>query len=345
MDKPNRDRPVEAGVFVNAVGEAIVETALVDGFRRWRRAGAPGPPAETEWLKAATPGRPIRVDRESNIVLGYVVAQGEPFKTLGRGEFDKNALKEIVKLMKAAPNGLKVRFQHPTESDDGLGKFLGRARNPRLDTITERDSEGRRKDDEIAVVRADLHFDSTSLEEPVGGGRPLGDYVMALAESDPDAFSTSLTLTVELEYRIDKKGRPLKDEEGNELPPLWRPQALHSSDVVDTGDAVDGFLSSSVDGVAGGLVHQGVRLLDRQFKNKSAAFVRERCIAWLDRYLDYRYGECDDEPLDLDGLGVKAPQPAPPGPKPDPPPPPPPKKPNISRFRDRARLRVLEGGG
>lgn len=246
-----------------------------------------------EWLRVKASAPIVGVDRQREIIYGYIVAQQGPFKSEGRGEFDVDGLKAIVKLMKAAPSGLKSRFTHPDLSNDGLGKFLGRAKNPRLDTITARDSEGELKTDPITVVRADLHIDPSSHNTPSGD---LGRYVMDLAESDPDALSSSLVLRKEDEYRIDKKGVPLKDENGNELPPLWRPIKLHASDVVDTGDAVDGFLSA--EGLPDGVVRQAAKLMERQFSGKSRKFIYGHCVGWLNRYLDNRFG--GEEPPEPD---------------------------------------------
>ncbi len=258
--------------------------------------------ATSEWLRAGATEKPIGVDREAGVIFGVVVAQEGPFKSEGRGEFDVKALKTIRKLMaENGPNGTKSRFTHPDMSNDGLGKFLGRERKPRMDAI-EKDGK------EIQLVRADLHFDPTALEEPVGGGRPLGDYVMALAESDPGAISSSLVLTMEEEFRIEKDGRPKRDEEtGEVLPPLWRPQKIHASDIVDEGDAVDDLLS--VDGLPDNLVRRGSALLDKQFSGCSREVVEARCQAYLSRYLHNRFGE-KEEPEDgyvsiedADGLG------------------------------------------
>ncbi len=245
--------------------------------------------AETEWLRANTVGNTVGVDRENAVIRGFVVAQEGIFKDKSRGEFDKAALQTIVKLTRAAPNGLKSRFAHPSLSDDGLGKFLGRVRNPRLDTIGTRESEGVRKDDKITVVRGDLHLDPSASKTPNGD---LADYVMTLAESDSDAFSSSLALKSNKEFRRDKRGRPQLDAEGNELPPLWRPTHLHASDVVDTGDAVDGFLSAeTIDGLPDAIVRRGAELIDKQFPDASREEVEVRCQAWLARYLAYRFGE------------------------------------------------------
>ena len=254
-------------------------------------------PIVTEWLRAGVTGGAIGVDRKQQIIHGYVVAQEGPFKSDDRGEFDESALRQIVKLIKAAPNGLKSRFAHPSLSDDGIGKFLGRVKDPRIEEIGPRESYGGKRTDTVKAVRGDLHLDPTSRNTPSGD---LGGYVMDLAESDPDALSSSLVLTTEKAFRIDKKGRPLKDDAGNELPPLWRPQALHASDVVDTGDAVDGMLSLDIETEAilpDAIVRQGAKLLDKQFAGQPREAVEARCEAWLSRYLDMRYGEESGESL------------------------------------------------
>ncbi len=249
----------------------------------------------TDWLRASARGVPLAtdgqpgVDRNAEVIRGMIIAQEGPFKSEGRGEFDQKALRSIIKLIKAAPNGLKSRFAHPSLSDDGIGKLLGRVKNPRIDTITTRDSEGTRKDDEIKVVRGDLHLDPASHSAPSGD---LGAYIMDLAESDPDAMSSSLVLQADEEFRLDSKGRPKLDDEGNELPPLWRPLTLHASDVVDTGDAVDGFLSAeTIDGLPDAVVRRACELLDTQFGDADRETITARCQAWLGRYLDHRFGE------------------------------------------------------
>jgi hypothetical protein len=86
----------------------------------------------------------------------------------------------------------------------------------------------------------------------------LGGYVMDLAESDPDALSSSLVLQTEKVQILDEKGRPKKDDKGEDVPPVWLPTKLHASDVVDTGDAVDGFLSAP-----GAVSHTPVRFTGR----------------------------------------------------------------------------------
>ena len=237
------------------------------------------PDPETKWLRATVVSDGVQVDRQNKIIHGYVVAQEGVFKSEGRGEFDHKSLRQIERLMKRNENGTKVRFGHPSMSDDGLGKFLGRARHPRLDSVL--------KDGELVeAIRADMHLDPSSFNTPAGD---LGSYVLQRAESDPSSFSSSLVLKSDQEQRLDSKGRPKLAEDGTELPPLWRPTEIHASDVVDTGDAVDGFLS--VEELPDGILRQGVQMLDEQFAGKDRAFVREHCQRWLDRYLSQRFGE------------------------------------------------------
>lgn len=236
----------------------------------------PKMPLEPRWERCGVSGS-VQVDRVNKVLRGYVVAQRGPFKSKGRGEFDDHALGLIVSLMAAVPAGLKSRFSHPTESDDGLGKFLGRVKNPRID--------GDR-------VRGDLHLDPTSFETPSGN---LGDYVLSLAESDPDALSSSLVLQAKKETRRNPDGTIMVDGDGYQLPPVWRPTKLHASDVVDTGDAVDGILSADaagvdVDGLPLGALWRGAELLDQVFDGQTREVVAARCQAWLLRYLDGKFG-------------------------------------------------------
>ncbi len=189
-----------------------------------------------ESLRFNTPSGMIGVDSEAAVIKGYIVAATGVFKS-GRGEFDGTSLRAAYKLMKSSPSGIRSRFGHPTPQSDGLGKFLGRAKNPTLDTLP----------DGTEVLRADLHIDPTALEMAPMGATPLGAYVLALAKSDSGALSSSLQLTVDREFRLDSKGRPKLAADGSPLPPLWRPTSLLASDLVDEGDAVPSLLSADQD--------------------------------------------------------------------------------------------------
>lgn len=248
-------------------------------------------PAQSEWLRADLKHPPIGVDRENNVIRGYVLAQEGRFLDDRPGEFDMRSLRQIVKLARQKPNGLKARFTHPTLSGDGLGTFLGRTRNVQLGVVqVERNGEHL----ELNAVRGDLHLDPTAFSTPNGD---LGNYIMDLAESDPDAFSSSLVVKPEERWRLEK-GKRATDENGVELPPIWDPIELHASDVVDSGAAVDGFLSA--EGLSDQLVRDGFKMLNGFLPGATRDVVEARLSTWLTRALDLRFGtepEPDVEPL------------------------------------------------
>lgn len=246
--------------------------------------------ANPEWLRANVKSAGIGVDRENRVINGFVVAQEGPFlEPDPRGEFDEKALRQIVALMKQNPNGTKSRLGHPTLSDDGISKFMGRAKNPRLDTVRVM-KDGKEVD--LLAVRADLHLSESAFENNPNGN--LGEYILSRAEEDPDSFASSLVLQVDEEYRLDNHKRRKTYENGKEMPPLWRPKQIHASDLVDSGAAVSKLLAA--EGMPEEHLRQGVALLDAQFAGKDKAFVESHLSAFVARYLSYRYGEPELSP-------------------------------------------------
>lgn len=243
------------------------------------------------WLAAKTRGELIGVDREERVIRGFIVAEEGPFKDL-RGEFNREAINQIAEQMLASPKGLKSRFTHPTLSDDGLGKFLGRAKNARVEAVE-------RQGQERLAVRADLHLSGTAFETNPNGN--LGRHVLDLAEEDSDALGASLVIRPREEQRLNEDGTILRDEDGEPLPPLWFPESLHAIDVVDEGDATHSFLG--VEGLPDAVVRQACELLDKQFDGDDREVVEARAKAWLDRYLSWRFGEQEPSPRNSDVPG------------------------------------------
>ena len=124
-------------------------------------------------------GAPQGVDREGGddgfgVILGAsIIARGE---ALGHGMWvDQEMLKQTADKINAAVQlGVKARFAHPDMSGDGIGTGLGRVKNARLHENN---------------VTADLHFSLASTRTPDGD---LADYVMSLAEGEPDHFGFSI---------------------------------------------------------------------------------------------------------------------------------------------------------
>ncbi len=168
------------------------------------------------------------VDRQENIIYGYsVISKGE---AKGHGlMIDEKTLDQVVALGNQSKAGVKSRFGHPNMSSTALGTFLGRAKNFR------REGE---------LVRADLHLDETAFNTPNGD---LGSYVLGLAESDPDAFGSSIVFDGYEEGQVEEDGKtPKKDPQtGERLKPLARIKSLWASDVVDDPAANEGFFENT----------------------------------------------------------------------------------------------------
>ena len=203
-----------------------------------------------------------RVDRKTEVISGFAVVTKGITKD-ERGEFDDEALEKIIDLGNKQNMGAKSRFGHPNMSNTALGTFLGRVKN------FKRDGE---------IVRADLHIDPTAHKTPDGD---LADYVMSLAESDPDAFGSSMVIHWDEEYRREKDGTLTKGKDGKDLPPLIRVKKLNSVDIVDDPAANDGlfgvpFFSGTVKPSA-----EMSAFLDRFLEEPLAV---EKMISFLGKY-------------------------------------------------------------
>lgn len=166
--------------------------------------------------------KPERVDEENRIINGYaVITRGE---ALGHGVWiDRAFLSQVVEAGNSKEAGIKARFTHPGLSSDGLGKYLGKAKDFRL---------------EGDIVRADLHFSDSASRTPSGD---LAGYVMALAIEDPDQFGASIVFShdeaAELEFfqeHTDDQGDFITPDDFNQKNlPHARLKALRASDIVD----------------------------------------------------------------------------------------------------------------
>jgi len=167
------------------------------------------------------------VDRESGILRGVqVLKRGETID--GRMEIDDQFMREVVDAGNAQKFGLKVHFDHPRERGEGVGTFIGRGKQFRIE------------DD---AVRADLHLSKASAKSPVGN---LYDYMLEQSDEDPGAFSPSIHFRPKtLDYRLDANGDLQVDAEGNPLPPMPRLDVLFSFDIVDEGAATDAMFSAN----------------------------------------------------------------------------------------------------
>lgn len=165
------------------------------------------------------------VDKEKGIIYGIsIITVGEAAK---HGVFvDETMVNQVVEKGKAKePLGLKSRFDHPGACSRAIGTFTGRFHNFRRDGLQ---------------ARADLFLAESSAISPDGN---LREYILELAEEDPDAFATSIVFTNAEPFIPDQEtmgqdGLPAKDD------PYWYPHSrvdsLYHCDIVDEGAANKG---------------------------------------------------------------------------------------------------------
>lgn len=85
--------------------------------------------------------------------------------------------------------GLKCRFGHPAMSNDALGTEVGRFRNFRV------------VDDKMV---ADLHIFNSANLSPTHPG--AGDWILSMADEDPNAIMCSIVFTPGKKYQYDDEG-------------------------------------------------------------------------------------------------------------------------------------------
>lgn len=101
-----------------------------------------------------------------------IVTEGE---ALGHDNWiDSVFTASVASAINQLNKGAKARFTHPSLSGDGLGRYMGRAFEAYV--------EGKQ-------VFADIHLAKAAHDTPGGN---LADYVMGLAEEDPEAFAISI---------------------------------------------------------------------------------------------------------------------------------------------------------
>ena len=198
------------------------------------------------------------------VIRGFAVIRKGLVKDMRGWEIDDTTLEQVMDLGNKASIGLKSRFGHPNMSNTALGTFLGRAQKFRKDGD---------------IVRADLYLDKTAYKTPDGD---LASYVLDLAESDPDAYGTSIVFDYNLEYRVEKDGTPKKDPKTKEtLPPLSRVKKLFAVDTVDSPAATDGMLSDSFFSESVKLSAEATSALDKLLGSPDAI---DRVMSFLERY-------------------------------------------------------------
>jgi len=210
----------------------------------------------------ATRETPTRVDRKARVIFGANLMQVGDINDSRPFSVDLKTLQQAQELASRSSNGLKARYTHPNMSSDGMGSYLGRWKNLRV--------EGDK-------LRGDLHIADAAFTSPQGD---LATYVMDLAESDPEAFGVSLATQL--------NGADLQQWErssSDDKPERWpmRFEQIRAGDIVDDPAATRGGLFS-MDADLRNLPAQATALLSTYFGDAPESAVRARINAFLDRY-------------------------------------------------------------
>ncbi len=146
------------------------------------RAGVADPLGGRQWFDARIYARPSGVDRDLGAILGCSLATVGP--ALGHGvHLDSEFVARVAELGNAERGGLKARFGHPNMCSTALGTFLGRWKS--FAVVGDR-------------VVADLYLSNSARKTPNGD---LYDYVLSMAEREPDMFGVSIVFTPGATYR------------------------------------------------------------------------------------------------------------------------------------------------
>ncbi len=133
--------------------------------------------------------------------------------------FDQVTLAQLQTLAAGKATGIKSRFTHPDWFHDGLGKYLGRFRDFRI--------EGEK-------LVANLMISKTAHSSPAGD---IGAYVMDLAREDPAALGVSVVVDLDRVW-VTADGKELPASGGRPSGavgnyPVARVTNLYAADVVD----------------------------------------------------------------------------------------------------------------
>lgn len=218
-----------------------------------------------------------RVDRKAKVIFGANLMQ---IGDLNEGDsrnwtVDAETLSQAAKFMSQGNNGTKARYTHPNMSSDGMGSFLGRWKNAKVDGDT---------------LRGDLHVAEAAFNSPQGD---LGTYVLDLAEEDPEAFGVSLATKLDWDNldefesaQYEERRQARKNNEA--LPELkkWpmRFTGIRAGDVVDEPAATRGGFFSLTDVDNRNLPAQATALLDSYFSDAEPDVVTARINGFLATY-------------------------------------------------------------
>ncbi|MBE8727980.1 hypothetical protein [Flavobacterium hungaricum] len=161
----------------------------------------------------------INVDKENGILKNTCIAQfGD---NQNDSYFDELFLNDLVKTGNESDGGIKSRFGHPNMCSTSFGTYIGRYRNFNI---------------QDGNVYADLHLDSiTKQTEVEGKGVKMFDYIMHMADTNPDMFGNSIHIFSQT-YEKPVNGK---------VKVLHQLEKFKAVDLVDDPAATDSLFSSN----------------------------------------------------------------------------------------------------
>lgn len=195
------------------------------------------------------------VDRIAKRITGVKVMQMGKVNDSRPWDVDEETLSQVVQFGNAPNKGTKARFTHPSMSDDGFGKYLGRWTNFRIDGDS---------------AYADLQLAESAFATPNGD---LGTYVMDMAEEDPESFGVSAATSLAgVMYTEVPEGKTL---------PL-RLDGLRAVDFVDEPAATRGGLFDMT--TPQGLPALTSWIVETHFADREPREVVERMCSFLSKH-------------------------------------------------------------
>lgn len=203
------------------------------------------------------------VDERAGRIIGAKIIQAGDTNDDRPITIDGETLAQVVALGNQPNRGIKARFAHPSMSDDGLGRYIGRWTDFRLS-------------DDGQTVLADLTIAESSHDTPEGD---LGAYVLELAKDDPEAFGVSIVSGPDQEA-METLRKDLPD--GARVP--LRVSKLRAADFVDEPAATRGGLFSMDPADPRSLAAIAAQIIDTHFADSDPEYVLERFARMLARH-------------------------------------------------------------
>lgn len=214
-----------------------------------------------------------RVDRDMRVIFGCALIQKGDLNDSRPWFIDDKSLRQVLSLVKkAGAKGLKSRFTHPNMSNDGLGSYLARLRNPRLSD-----------DGETVLVDAYVQEIAFRRVDPELG-MSRGEYILDMAINDPDALGLSLDPDLDL-MAMEKEQR-----EEDAYQPM-RFVKLRAGDFVDEPASTRGGLFGGAKLSIATAPRLATNSLDSLFADASEDVIRTRVGDFLDTYLANRFSQ------------------------------------------------------